>query len=53
MEVAVQYPHEIVSTVELPQVQVQLSLTTFCMAYAAGAVIQPPNLGSTYAGPWA
>ena len=34
----------VVGTVELPQVQVRLSWTTFRLAYAAGAVIQPPNL---------
>ena len=41
-----------VGTVELPQVQVRLSWTTLCLACApntssVGAVIQPPNLGST------
>ena len=37
----------VVGSVELPQVQVRLSWTTFCLAYAAGAVIQPRNLRST------
>ena len=32
---------------KLPQVQVRLSWTTFCLAYAAGGVIQPPDSGST------
>ena len=41
-------PHKaVVGPVELPQVLVRLSWMTFCLAYAAGAIIQPPNLGST------
>ena len=37
---------------ELPQVQVRLQLEPICLAYASGALIQPPNLGSTDAGRW-
>ena len=43
MELAVQWSHAIVGTVELPQVQVQLSWNRF--ADLCSNVIQPPSFG--------